>query len=79
MNIRGNWKLIDEDIAIEGANLLWKQLNLTFLAYDKFDTRGASEGTPLIFNHMEVNRGICTKTGLVRSLKHYYAKLPAAV
>jgi hypothetical protein len=27
---------------------------------------------PLIFNHFEALRGICTKSGLIRSLKHYY-------
>jgi hypothetical protein len=27
---------------------------------------------PLIFNHFEVLRGICTKSGLIRSLKSYY-------
>jgi hypothetical protein len=69
MNLRGNWKLIDEDGAIEAANLFWKQLNLTFLTYEKFDMRSNNEGVPLIFNHVEVNKGICTKTGLVRSLK----------
>jgi hypothetical protein len=79
LTARGNWKLIDEENAIETANLFWKQLNFTFLAYDKFDTRSSHDGVPLIFNHMEVNRGICTKTGLVRSLKSYYANLPAAV
>lgn len=31
---------------------------------------GKSE--PLIFNHFECLRGICTKSGLIRSLKHYY-------
>jgi len=27
---------------------------------------------PIIYNHFEHLRGICTKSGLVRSLKHYY-------
>ena len=27
---------------------------------------------PQILNHFEDNRGICTKTGLIRSLKQYY-------
>lgn len=26
----------------------------------------------LLFNHFEVNSGICTKSGLVRTLKKYY-------
>jgi hypothetical protein len=77
---RGNWKLVEEDDAIEKANFYWRQLNLSFLAYDKFDTRtDTDKNNPFIFNHFEVNRGICTKTGLVRSLRTYYENLPAAV
>jgi len=77
---RGNWKEISDETAIETAHLYWKQLNLSFVNYERFDIRIASDSvTPFIFNHMEINRGICTKTGLVRSLKHYYENLPAAV
>ena len=77
---RGNWKEISNDNAIENSHLYWKQVNLSFLNYDRFDNRMAhSNNPPFIFNHMEINRGICTKTGLVRSLRQYYDNLPAAV
>ena len=77
---RGNWKEVTEDTCIESAHFVWKQLNFSFLNYDRFDNRMSnSHSPPLIFNHMEVNRGICTKTGLVRSLKKYYENVPAAV
>jgi hypothetical protein len=70
---RGNWKEVPDDNAIESAHLFWKQVNLSFLNYDRFDNRMSnSNNPPLLFNHMEINRGICTKTGLVRSLKAYY-------
>jgi len=50
------------------------------LAYDKFDTRTETDkNNPFIFNHFEINRGICTKTGLVRSLKAYYENSPGAL
>jgi hypothetical protein len=31
-----------------------------------------------LFNHFEVNRGICQKTGLIRSLSNYYNNNAAA-
>ena len=40
--------------------------------YDKIDKRLQKDSKPFIFNHFETIRGICTKTGLIRSLKMYY-------
>lgn len=36
------------------------------------DKRSHKDPNPLIFNHFEVLKGLCTKTGLIRSLKMYY-------
>lgn len=36
------------------------------------DKRVLKDPRPFIFNHFEIIRGLCTKTGLIRSLKAYY-------
>ena len=36
------------------------------------DSRLANSSRPFVFNHLEVNKGICQKTGLIRSLQSYY-------
>jgi hypothetical protein len=76
---RGNWKqVMEEDQAIETTDFFWRQVNLGFSGYDKVDKRLTTNSTPLIFNHFEVIRGICTKTNLIKSLKSYYEGLEAA-
>ena len=72
LNARGNWTKVDEDVAIDTANFLWQQLNLSFRGYDRLDERLDSNSSPFFFNHFEVTRGITTKTGLIRTLKTYY-------
>jgi len=46
--------------------------------YHKIDKRLLHKSSPFIFNHFEVIHGICTKTNLIKSLKHYYENLEAA-
>jgi len=42
--------------------------------YIEMNVRLKAEPTkPFFFNHFEVNKDICTKNGLVRSLQSYYA------
>jgi len=72
---RGNWQEeTDESNAFTQCNFIWKPTNLTISEYIKLD--GIAKTTPKnfsqVFNHFENIRGICTKTGLVRSLKKYY-------
>ena len=43
------------------------------------DDRVNSNDKPFIFNHFEVNRGICTKTMLIKSLTTYYENNETAV
>ena len=70
---------VEEETAIETANFLWQQLNLSFRGYDRLDERLENDPTkPFILNHFEVTRGICTKTGLIRTLKAYYEDNTAA-
>ena len=79
LTARGNWKKIDEELAIDTANFLWQQLNLNFKGYDKLDERlEAIPNEPFFLNHFEVTRGICTKTGLIRTLQAYYNENEAA-
>ncbi len=40
--------------------------------YDKIDKRILKDSRPFLFNHFEILRGLCTKTGLIRSLKQFY-------
>ena len=69
---RGNWSQIDKEEAIQKANFFWKQLNFNFRSYDELDDRLEAISSPFLFNHFEVNRGICTKTMLIKSLTSYY-------
>ena len=69
LKARGNWTQIAEEVALEQSNFYWRQLNLNFRDYDTLDSRLESNpGKPIFINHFENNRGICTKTGLIRSL-----------
>ena len=36
---------------------------------DKIDKRLSKDPRPFVYNHFEILRGLCTKTGLIRSLK----------
>ena len=40
--------------------------------YEKLNNRLKISDVPIIYNHFECLRGICTKSGLIRSLRHYY-------
>ena len=42
------------------------------MGYEQMNQRIRSGHEILLFNHFEVNSGICTKSGLVRTLKKYY-------
>ena len=75
---RGNWTKIEEDDAIEQADFYWRQVNLNFVGYDRIDKRLGLSSRPLMFNHFEVIRGICTKTNLIKSLKKYYEQCEGA-
>ena len=48
------------------------QIILYIQGYAKMDEAQKKNKIPQILNHFEDNRGICTKTGLIRSLKQYY-------
>ena len=72
LEARGNWSMVEEEGAIENSNFLWTQLNLSFRGYDRLDERLELSNSPIFINHFEVTRGICTKTGLIRTLKSYY-------
>ena len=69
LKARGNWTQVAEEVALTESNFYWRQLNLSFRDYDTLDDRLESvPGKPIFINHFENNRGICTKTGLIRSL-----------
>lgn len=67
-------------MALEQSNFYWRQLNLNVRNYDTLDARIATNPSkPIFINHFENNRGICTKTGLIRSLQSYYTTHEPAV
>ena len=69
---RGNWKEADEKNAEEfKVDFIWRPVTLSLRAYHKLDNL-VNEGYTIITNHLENNRVITTKTGLIRSLKAYY-------
>lgn len=56
------------------ANLIWKPLNYSSNTYDQFDEMMRYDRQKIVMlNHFENNHLITTKSGLVRSLKHYYS------
>ena len=58
---------------MESSHYLWRPVNFGFSGYDKIDKKILREPrTPFIYNHFEILRGLCTKTGLIRSLKQFY-------
>jgi hypothetical protein len=71
MEARGNWQQIPEEEAIERADFYWRCINFGYEGYHRLDKRLAVKPS-FIFNHFEVLHGICTKTNLIKSLRHYY-------
>jgi hypothetical protein len=57
---------------VEQCQYLWRPVNFGFSGYDRIDKRLQRDHRPFIYNHFEILRGLCTKTGLIRSLKAYY-------
>ena len=70
MNERGNWTEIESDDAIDQANFLYRPVNYGYMGYEQMNQRIRGNNPEiLLFNHFEVNSGICTKSGLIRTLK----------
>jgi len=76
---RGNWEQVhrkEENQAnpFTSCQFIWKPTNLSNAGYLKLDTavKGRPRDTIQVFNHFEVLHGLCTKTGIVGSLKRYY-------
>lgn len=54
---------------------MWRPVNYGIEGYKRIDKRVVrNTGTPLIYNHFEVLKGLTTKTGLIKSMKHYYCQ-----
>lgn len=68
MKERGNWKQLNEEVGLEQADFFWRCNNIGLSAYDIMDSRVANSSKPFVFNHFEVIKGICQKTGLIKSL-----------
>jgi hypothetical protein len=78
MKARGNWKQLNEEVGLEQADFFWRCNNLGIVGYDSIDNRMSLSSKPFVFNHFEVIKGICQKTGLIRSLETYYEQHPLA-
>lgn len=58
---------------MEKCHFVWRPVNYNIDGYLRIDKRQLkSKGLPLIYNHFEVLKGLVTKTGLIKTLKHYY-------
>lgn len=67
------WTQVTND-KIMLANLIWKPLNFPASLYESFnEIIRYDKNRNVLLNHFENNTLICTKSGLVRSLKHYYS------
>jgi hypothetical protein len=82
-NGRINWKEVPKDNVMftndQIINFIWKPTNFDYKLYSIIDNvhSEVASSSPLpekqlVVNHLENIRGICTKTGLVRTLRHYY-------
>ena len=72
MKSRGNWVEVEQEEAIDHSHFLFRPVNFGHSGYLKMNNRLKFSTEPLVFNHFEVLRGICTKTGLIKSLQRYY-------
>lgn len=87
MNQREGWKEIPKEEVWQPHNLskinfIWKPTNFNFKMYTEIDNKlfesakyfqkSKSFDQELAVNHMENHREITTKTGILRTLKHYY-------
>ena len=69
---RNCWVQIPHE-KILSANFSWKPLNYPSNLYDNFEELlRYDKDRNVMLNHFENNNMIGTKSGLVRSLKHYY-------
>jgi hypothetical protein len=75
---RGNWQQCKEAESIEKCHFVWRPFNFNPENYKRIDKRVINKTSPFIYNHLEVLKGLTTKSGLVRSLKHYYYNNDAA-
>lgn len=68
-----NWTEMEEESeAIEKAHFMWRPCNYGSIGFEKLSRRKKNTNFPLVFNHFEYIRCICTKTGLIKSLSKYY-------
>jgi hypothetical protein len=86
------WKEVSKDVLLfqpsdhpQQVNFIWKPTNFNYKLYSLIDKVHASSDEAsgalekqLVVNHLENLRGICTKTGLVRTLKQFYQDRPDA-
>jgi len=61
------------------AHLVWKQTVLPIRSLQLLEQNADRGFPPAIHNHLDNNREITTKPGLIRSLRAYYQSLDAAV
>ena len=72
MRARGNWTEVEVDEAIEVCHFIFRPVNFGYSGYNRLNNRLKNSSEAIIFNHFENLRGMCTKSGLVKSLKDYY-------
>jgi hypothetical protein len=66
---RGVWGALDKERIMQ-INFVWKPLNFSPELYDSFEEMDCSRN--VLLNHFKQNKLICTKSGLVKSLRRYY-------
>ena len=72
LEMRGNWaEATDKEATNFNVNFIWRPCSFQLRAYHKLDTAFQPD-KKLVINHLENNRVITTKTGLIRTLRSYY-------
>ena len=80
LEARGCWTEANEMDAHDlRAHLVWKQTVLPIRALQMLEQNQERGGLATLHNHLDNNREITTKPGLIRSLRGYYQTCEAAV
>ncbi|KAL4488030.1 hypothetical protein ABPG72_009368 [Tetrahymena utriculariae] len=73
---RQNWDEIksmqDEKRSIKNSDFIWSSQNFHYKIFSIIEDLEPEQQQKLLVNHFETNKYMCTKNGLIKSLRNYY-------
>ncbi|KAL4469542.1 hypothetical protein ABPG74_004795 [Tetrahymena malaccensis] len=73
---RQNWDEIkstqDEKRSIKNSDFIWSSQNFHYKIFSIIEDLELEQQQKLLINHFETNKSMCTKNGLIKSLRNYY-------